>query len=280
MSNNQFSGGEYARKIRRGEEIECLGLKFSPLYMKDYDVWMNAKTALTIRQSTLPVSLAVKPYLAAIFQMEIESQSMNGENIGLWASIMLILCLALRLPFANCTDLIQPTLNEKNELKGLRIRQLLPDNDITVNITASQFERIRQLICAQNKEELPDESENPELVQAQIDLSKIHGTDLNISTSDLLASVAYKSNVREKDMDEWTIYEFISRHAAIQRDTMHGLNRIAEASGATWKTGNPYPSWCYERKEDMLGGFTPVGELLGKFGHDSSWIDNQMQQKE
>lgn len=142
-------------------------------------------------------------------------------------------------------------------------------------LTNRELGRIRETLALQNGETLPDEAENPELIAAQNELASMGSAALEENIDELLASVAYKCGVRVKDLLDWPISEFFLRTRAIGRYARYVICGINEGSGASWKNGNPAPSWCYDRKE--LPVFSSVGQTLKKLGHSEEWLDAQMQ---
>jgi len=88
---------------------------------------------------------------------------------------------------------------------------------------------------------------------------------LNVSVSDLVASVAYLSHCRETDIYEWTVAEFERRVRAIDRDKLYMIYATAESSGfVTFKSGNPVPSWRYDPKDNNIFGTVSGKDMESK----------------
>ncbi|MEG1541743.1 MAG: hypothetical protein RR372_07340, partial [Oscillospiraceae bacterium] len=150
-------------------------------------------------------------------------------------------------------------------LKGICIKQ----DETQLTLSPQEFDVLREAIALQNGEKLPDETENPELIEALTLLNQGDGS-LDINTEELVSSVAYKSGIRKREIFGWTIREFEERRRAVEREIMHSLCALAEANGAKWKGGNPHPSWCYEKSENHGGIFMPEGAMLGQLGQNGT----------
>lgn len=122
--------------------------------------------------------------------------------------------LRLSLRFSD-SDGIAPLLdkNDQRKLIGIRVRQ----GEVVSDLSAKEFREVRQLIAEQNGETLPDESENPELLEALRDRAELNGEKLQVSFDDLLASVAFQSNTTVRELWGWTIKAFEQRRRAIDR---------------------------------------------------------------
>ena len=107
----------------------------------------------------------------------------------------------------------------------------------------------------------------PELLEALRDRAELNGEKLQVSFDDLLASVAFQSNTTVRELWGWTIKAFEQRRRAIDRHINHLICGIGEMSGnVSWKNGNPYPSWCFDKKVNTRTQFVSEGEMLGQFG--------------
>lgn len=183
-----------------------------------------------------------------------------------------------------------PVDSETNAVCGFRgmpggmyaVRYTSIGRNPTVVLKPNQINDIRQAIADLNGEELPDESENPELIEARRKKREISAEKLDYNFVQLLDAVAYNSGgIRRAELADWTIAEFEMRQRTIDINKRFLLCAVCEANGGSWKNGNPYPSWCFEKSEDMYGAFDPVGDLLGKAGYTEEWLEGQIQaQKE
>lgn len=251
--------------IRRGEPITESELIFYPITMDYYDKFIYCKDALILRQASLPVRYLSMNYLSALFAMEIDAIRSKQPSTSMFYKVMLILHLSLRIGF-NIDELNKNISirvnNDRIALEHIVIKQ----NDKIVKFTPLDFTtKFRPLIAEQNGLELPDESENLDLIQGNDKLREIKnkGKPLNVNIDDLIASVAFQSKVSEKDIMSWTVREFENRKKAIDRDKRYMLCGQGEMSGmVSFKNGNPSPSWCFDTLDNSLG--TMEGSKLQK----------------
>lgn len=242
--------------IRKGEPIAESELTFYPITMDYYDEFIRCKDALLLRQASLPVRYLSMNYLSALFAMEIDAIRANQPSAGMFQKAMLILHLSLRIGF-DIDELNRNTCvkvdNDRIMLEHIVIKQ----NDKIVKFTPLDFStKFRKLIAEQNGLDLPDETENIDLVKGNEALKDINskGKILDVNLDDLIASVAYQSNTSEKDVMSWTVREFENRRKAIDRDKRYMLCGQGEMSGmVSFKNGNPSPSWCFDVLDDSFG---------------------------
>lgn len=263
-----------ARKtaIRQGKPIEELGLTFYPIKMSFYEQFLACKDALLLRQSTLPVKYISCNFLDAVFRYEIDTVNEGKSGSGMFYRLMLLLAMSLGIDIdigeylANGNIAIK---TDKNGKETLVIKMTQREGESPVEISSKDFsQKIRPLIAEQNGLELPDEAENNELVEAEKEMRQLQQGDvtLNGNIGDLLSTVAYLSNVRETEIDEWTIREFESRKRAIDRTKNYTLYRQAELSGmVTFKKGNPYPSLYFDAI-DTNKGVMPLADMAKQMG--------------
>ena len=253
---------KHAGELLKDEPIEVHSLQLYPITMENYTVFRACRPALLMRLGALPAVYAVMPFISALYAMDFDSIERTGKAGGGLASMMALLCLAMRLPVEYATELIKFTVDPENprNLKKISINQA----EMRVTITPTQFGDIRRVIAIQNGEELPDESENPELVEALNEKARLTGPALEENIFDLISSVAYKSHLRPKEIMDWTIREFEYRRRAIEREDSHLICAVLEANGATFKKGNPTPSWCYDRARGLTDGFILEDEMIEK----------------
>lgn len=266
----QFSKMDRKSLVRQGKPVECLGLTFYPIKMYHYDDFLASKDALVLRLGTLPVKYAIKDYLNAIFSLEYDAVQGNGVGIGLFNRAISLLLMSLRID-VNLKEFIgkQVFIRQVGENDFEIDHIVVIQNNIRVEITPQDFSsQIRPLIAEQNGLELPNESDNAELVKAQEELTELNNSTkrLKQSTTSLIASVAYNSKVGEREIDEWTVREFENRRSAIERDKRYTLYSQAELSGmVSFKNGNPFPSWCYDTIDDTMGtmALSSLGNAIG-----------------
>ena len=264
--------------VRKGEPINAFGLTLYPITMKDYDEYVLCKDAFAIMHGSLPAGYLSYDFLNALFVMAMDERaSGNAEQndnkfIAAFQRTLRVFYLALRVSEEEIRQIANgityKPLNE--DVVGID-KIVVHQNGKETEITPSLFSaRIRPLIAYQNGIDLPDENANPELIRLY---NKIHEHDNTIrfksDIDDLIASVAYLSGVQPKDIVDWTIREFEYRIKAIERDKRYTLCGQAEMSGfASFKNGNPAPSWCYDVEGDYLGSssLSELGKKLGGVG--------------
>jgi hypothetical protein len=135
----------------------------------------------------------------------------------------------------------------------------MPDAEIT----PQQFATLRKIIAWAQGDDLPDESLNDDLLEAEHELNARSSARLNYDLTDLKASVALACGARIRDVDKWSILEFEEMRKAIDRSKKHLLCAIAGAQGAKWEGGNPYPSWCYDRAHTGSGALVSARKFEG-----------------
>lgn len=238
----------YSEALENDEPIEIEGLTLYPITMRAYRTFEAAKSALLIRQGSLPVEYAVMSYLCAIYAMDYDAYKETGKPLGFIAQTLVMLSLAMRFPVdalrRNMTYEVDP--QDERKLKCLQLRV----GENIIRITPSLFDRVRKMIADQNGLELPDESENTDLVEAEMDIAAAAGTNVEFDFRTMLASVARDQRCRRAELLDYTIREFTELRDAIERDKLFTIYRAAEIAGTVkFKNGNPYPSWCYDLKE-------------------------------
>lgn len=245
--------------IRRALPITECGLTFYPITMAHYEIFTQCKDSLTIRLSSLPVKYLTKNYLSALFSLEIDSVTETGKSSGIFQKLIRLLYLSLRIEITHekVSKSIYYTMNGDD----INLEYIVVDqNGESVKITPRDFSsKILRIIAEQNGVELPDQSENIDLVKSNEQLKELkqQSQKLKVDVNDLIASVAYNSRVSEKEIDTWTIREFEARRNAIERDKKFMLYGQAEMGGmVSFKEGNPYPSWCFDTIDDSLGGIS------------------------
>lgn len=242
--------------IRRGEPITESELTFYPITMDYYDVFIQCKNALILRQASLPVRYLSMDYLSALFTLEMEELKSGKESSQVFLKVMTLLHLSLRIGL-NVEELYK-NIEVSIEKDKIRLKHILiKQNEKIVKFTPLDFStRFRQIIAEQNGLELPDEAANIDLVRDNEKLKELNnkGKSLNVNLDDLIASVAYQSKVSEKEIMTWTVREFENRKKAIDRDKRFMLCGQAEMSGmVSFKNGNPAPSWQFDVLDNSLG---------------------------
>lgn len=260
MRNSALTQPSVKRATLKGEPTALNGMLFYGLTMDQYEEWQSDKSVLLARQSTLPVFCLTMPFIDALFALDLASVEQNHELAGVMNHILHVLGMALRMP-PDCVKNRQLGLvTHQMELKGFFVN---PDGLQQQFIPKELFPQIRQIIAWQQGEDVPDESLNDELLEDEKWIAQRNGANLDFSFDSLLASVALNTHMKIKDVYGMTILEFEMMRRAIDRDKKYTICGIAENSGTKWKGGNPYPSWCFDRKKAESGTLTHVSRFEG-----------------
>lgn len=258
--------------IREGYPITVCGITLYPITVKDYPIFCACKNSLILRQSTFPVRLLSKMYLSAIFGLEIEAANSKDEgnkNIGIFSRLIRLLCLSMDIEY-NVEQLNKSIFYTKGNNGEYDIDHIeLVQNGKTKSITSKDFSiYIRPIIAEQNGLELPDESENADILEAN-EIKKSLGKNqrkLKENFDDLVASVCLNYQQSEEEIYKLTVKKFDARIRAIERNKRYEQCAIAEMSGmAEFKSGNPCPSWCYDAIDDTYGTVS-YEKLQNSFG--------------
>ena len=242
--------------IRRGLPVCAAGLTLYPIKMSHYEDFLTCKDAIVLRLSSLPVKYLTQDYFSALFSFEIDSYQATRKRIGLLPRVMHFFELSLRMEKNKEDARIEVEHTDQNGRVAVTNICVTTSGE-TVKITPIEFSNvIRPILAELNGLELPDESQNIDLVIAyeQKKMLSEEKRTLHTSTDDLIASVAYHSHCRERDICDWTVREFELRRAAIDRDKRYSMYGQAEMSGmVSFKNGNPAPSWCYDLLDESMG---------------------------
>lgn len=239
------------------EPIELNGLVYYPITVADYQKWQAVKPVLCLRQGTLPAVYACMTFLQCVWALDYNAKiNDGGQASGPWDTLVCILALSLRL---SDSDEIQAIGNPEtpNELSHIRIIKDGQQHDIS----PMDFMQVRKLIADQNGAELPDEADNPELIEAASDIQNMNAARLNYSVADMLTSVASAKGLRRKDLYDWPVKEFEDESRALRRRYGYFLASIAESQGAKFKGGNPYPTWMFDKAKDEFAGLISMEQL-------------------
>lgn len=249
MSEAKCPFSDKTTAILKYEPIEMDGLVLYPIKVADYSKWQAVKPVLTLRQGTLPAVYACMPYLQCVWALQFDAYERGDKSHGTWDYLAALMFMSLRL---SDTDIIQPIGNpsDPRTITAMRIIQDGEKHDISV----WDFPRFRQLIAEQNGAELPDEADNPDLVEAAEDISNANSIPLKYDFADMLTSVASEMKIRRADILDWTIREFDDVLRSIKRRYGFILSSIAESQGAKFSHGNPYPTWIFDRGKDEFAG--------------------------
>lgn len=260
---------ERKAKIRRGEPIEACGLQFYPIKMIDYEEFLECKNALAIRLtslSKLSIDYLSMPFLSALYAVDFDSVSTTGKAIGMFERVIRLLYLSLRLGYDRQKAFGSIYCERDNPRKLLHI-EIKQDDGQSVKISPADFSTIiRPLIAEQNGIDLPDESENPDIIQTERQMQQEGESKIKFDIETLITSVASASNLRQSDIDEWTVREFETQRKALDRKINYMVYTQAEMSGMVkFNKGNPYPSWCFDRAETLTDALITVDEMQSKY---------------
>ena len=257
MSNAIHPFTDKYEAILRYEPIELNGLVYYPLKVADYEKWQAVKQVLTLRQSTLPAVYACMTYLQCVWSLQYDAMEKGDVRTNTWSLLGGLLFLSLRLSDG---DMIQPmgNANDPKTITSVRIVK----NGEKHDISAFEFAQIRKLIADQNGAELPDEADNPDLIEAAEDIANANANyRLNANFGDMLTSVANELRIRRAELLEWPIKEFDDEVRAISRKFGYILSSIAETQGAKFPKGNPHPTWMFDKAKDEFAGLISMEQL-------------------
>lgn len=244
-----LADGEIRRCAETGEGYPFGDMTLFPITVRDYAMFSACTPALTMRLSMLPAEYAVKNYAEAIFAMAMNEELPEEERTQ-FARFMHLLGMSMRVS----TDDMQIYTDAKDNTKlaAILVKQTTAESEELIRLEPRQIGQIREIIAGLNGRELPDESENAELVQAENDIrSSGVNTALKADINDLKASIAAHYRVRLKELNDWTVYEFEKARSAIERMTRCVICGIGEAGGMVkYEKGNPFPSLFFDRVAD------------------------------
>ncbi len=229
--------------MRWGESLELYGLQFSPLKMDVYPLWLSCSGALTMRLSTLPARYAVKCYADALYTMLRERGGME------YIMFKVLMGLSIGIPY----DMINKCIVEYGDKDGLK-SMIVRYGEYQGALLPKQLDEVRRAIADMNGAELPDESDNAEIMQAEEDLkSAAKRQNLKLDLFDEIASVAAISQLRMEEIRNMTILEYTRLKRAHNRRMIYMLCAIAEGNGTKFKGGNPAPNWMFDKVDPNHG---------------------------
>lgn len=252
---------KYQHQIRENAPVVYEDLTLYPLLVRDYPLYLMAKPAFELMQaSLLRPALARMPWCACLWELDRECEKQTGEYGLFLTEVMLVLSKALRLDaYENGDYPLRPVYSQSGELTAIMLGN--PQTSYSI-LDMRQMSEVRQIIAAQNGYEIPDESWNPELVQAAQENAARRNATIEYDFEALVYSVALNAGCRPKEIYDWTIREFHKTQEAIDRKLNYLIFNLAEKSGnVTFKDGNPYPSWRFNSKSDMPTGFRTIADI-------------------
>lgn len=228
---------------RWGDPQEVLGLTVSPLKMDVYPLWLTFSGALTTRLSTLPARYAVKTYADALYTL------FRDTGDTRYLMFKMLMGLSLGIP----EEHINRCIMESGDDTGLR-SVIISYGETRAAFLPKQIGEMRKAIAEMNGAELPDESDNAEIMQAEEDLKSIGvRKNLKLDLFDEIASVAAAANLRMEEIRDMTILEYSRLKRAHNRRLMYMVCAIAESNGTKFKGGNPAPNWMFDRIDPNHG---------------------------
>ena len=253
------------RAIRRYEPIHTDGLTLYPILVKDFDYFLASKPAIDVMQQSLPVRLMSVPLLQAYWQMDYEAVTQGDEPVGLFSRALQFLGMSLRL----CPDDSASVMKCYRFLVDPEHPEVLKSIEFVINgeeiqrITPVMFQRLRPILAAQNGIKLHSDDENPELVEAERQLAEQGNIRLSGDPDELMSTIATLAGIDESEIEDWPILKLQKREAAYRRIFGFVVCSIGQASGASWKGGNPHPSLFYERIVNGSAALAPISSLHG-----------------
>lgn len=260
---------ERKARIRKGLPIEALGLQFFPITMADYEEFLECKSVLAIRMTSLAktnIEYLSMPFLSALWAMELDTVRAMGKAIGFFERTIRMLYLSLRLEY-DTQKVFSHIYCDENNPRNLLCVEVEQTDGKPVKISPAEFTTIvRPLIAEQNGIDLPNESENPDIVQTEQQMQQQGESKIKFDIETMIASVASASNIRQSELDEWTVKEFEIQKQALDRRMNYQIYTQAEMSGMVkFQKGNPYPSWCFDRADTLTSALITVDEMQGKY---------------
>lgn len=250
---------EYSEELRSFRPISFGGVDFYPLTVKHFALYQNARPAMELMLSTLPLRFVRMSWIQTLLALDLEAQA-EKKTTGFFASILLLLNAALHTDILHDSGSLIPVQAKDGKFGALAVRQ--PGKEPAV-LAEKDFSKVREILAAQNGYTIPDENWNPELVRAQAYLrDQESGSVSGGSLEDAVFALAAATGQRAGEIWDWPIREFTQMQSAVDRRLRWKLYTAAELSGQVkFKHGNPYPTWIWEQKGGLPRGFTSIKEL-------------------
>lgn len=238
-------------KITEGEPVPWHGLLIYPVLMRDYEMFTAVKASITAMQSKLPMPYAAMPYLTALFALSTDGVDVAGLESNLFQRLIALLSLVLRLQDEDGEITDHFRFKMKSGTKQLTEIVVIAQSKI-VSITPKDFTQLRRLIADMNRIELPNESQNPELVDAEQEYFSATQTQLEYDFEALKYSVGLICGKTMKEINTMTVRDFFGYESASDRLINHIIYSLSEKSGfVKFKGGNPFPSWKFDKRKGL-----------------------------
>lgn len=250
---------KYSEAVRTFQPIEYAGLKFYPLLVKHTALYQNAKPAMELMLSTLPLRYVRMTWAQALDALDREAMDKHIKT-GYFGSFILLLCVALRLDLEKNPQACIIGRNTDNSISAIVVQQEGKD---PVALTHKDFGEVREILAAQNGYTIPDENWNPDLVRAQAYLRDQESNSAGGgSLEDAVFALAAATGRRTAEIWDWPLREYMGMQNAVDRRLRFEIFTSAELSGQVKFTkGNPYPTWIWENRGALPRGFTSLKEL-------------------
>lgn len=249
---------QYAEELREHLPIRYEGLSFYPLPVKCFALYQNARPAMELLLSSLPIRFARLSWMHALDAMDREAAE-EQLSTGYLASVLLLLDAALRLNAVNNPRALMIARDKEGRLSTLIVQQ---EQGTPTALNEKHFKTVREILAAQNGYEIPDENWNPELVRAQQYLREQKSSGAGGSLEDAVYALAAATGFRAGEIWNWPIREYLGMQSAVDRRLRFQIFSTAELSGQVkFKSGNPYPTWITQNKSGLPAGFTSLKEL-------------------
>lgn len=269
------------KAVNRYLPIETHGLVLWPVTVQEYEEFLIARAALEVLHQSLPVAMMRVPLLSAYYQMDYEARLAGKTMTGLFSCALVGLALSLRLgegeDLAERVKRFHIIVDPQHPAKLVKL--LFADADGNEkSIEPSAYRELRQIIAAQNGVELESDDANPDIVQAKKDMAAGSGPELDFSTEALISFAAAMTGTDEADIYEWPILKLTRRTDTFQTVLSYLVCGIGEASGSTWKNGNPVPHPIFKRREDGAGLASPLKSENAEAKAGIRSIESQLRQ--
>lgn len=251
---------KYTDAIRENRPIAYAGLEFHPLTVRDYALYHSARPAFELMLSSLPPKLARLSWCSCLYALDSAAKEQNMDG-GLFNLAMAVLAKALRLtPFHDAAQPTETKIPIQVQTKNGQLDAIFVNREVCLSM--AQMDEVRRIIAEQNGYEIPDESYNPELIEALHYTASQKDSELVLDFDALVFSVALNAKVQPSAVWGWTIRDFQKMQEAIDRTLGYQIYTTASLSGfVKFPKGNPFPTWKFTRKIELGGDMKTIEEL-------------------
>ena len=224
-----FNVDKYKSSVRENKPIVYNGLAFKPLTVRQFALYQAAKPAFELMQSSLPPKLAVLSWCNCLDAMDRVAEE-DGKQTAFLNLALVVIIASLDLKPIKSQNGNQYPIREIRDKNGTLTAILIGDIQNPTILSMQDMAEIRKIIAAQNVYDIPDESWNPDLVRAQQYTASLKQNDLDFNLDDLVASVALNAGVRQSEIWDWSIRDFVLCQSAIDRKLNYQIFMTAETS--------------------------------------------------